>query len=594
MMKKIAFLTTLLFCICSLSFSQETEKQLYYFQQYENTESALKKYLSDILSVNSINQDSLDIVYLNIIPPMGCPRCEGIVVEYNRLLQKQSAGKDFIINVAVYSKPNALDGYLEHQHFSGNVLFRDSTQTLTGIFHTLNNSFAVPYITKISLKSGRLISEYSALGINMSSELVQEIRAKQDYLPLMEQIDQQQNEESPVSVAVHAKAWEDLSKSRFFNMPVDSFVVKDADKIPYVYDFSLDKNAHFLILRNYLTNSFSLYSLNDKRIFVKKTDFEPTAAENKMFISQKISPKIYDYMMGMNLLVSMYLNASFAGDNVYIMASLPNVFIEKSDSTESIGYANQPVCLLKNHEGGLVRMILLDSIQKPEQYALSHSVGILFEDSTMAFQLQKGWPVFGIASAPEDNENNPFKNSFYMDANSVLFYNSTNRNVHITSPLDSLYAKYKLGYFFSSPMEKNIHGVYYWTDTHIGKVYKLTQDFDKQTHIGDLFDIEKVLKQMPFTENLAYLESYSKYFSRQIVDFNISPKGLLTALVSDNKHFYYYEADKNGKINISAFLDSMGTKKITNLQFSENIDSKQTVYALYQDNQQIVIYIFKF
>lgn len=597
-MKKKIILLSALFCFGVFGFSQTAEGQLYYFQQYENTETALKTYLSDILYANKINPEGIDNIYLNIIPPMSCPRCEGIVVEYNKTLQQQSAGKDFIINVVAYSKPAALDQYIAHQHFSGNILFRDSTKTLLSIFNTMNGAFAVPYITKVSLKSGRLISEYSVLGIEMSSDLVQAIRAKQDFLPLVQRNNNQTtNEENqPINIAVYADSWQDAWNSRYINLPVDSFAVKDADKIPYNYEFLLDKNARSLILSNFLNASFSLYSLNNKKIFVKKTDFIPTKAEDKMFVSKEISSEIYDYLLSINLPVSMYLNADFTGDNVYIMSSLPKIFIiTGSDSVASLGYANQAVCLIKTKSGDLVRTILLDSIQIPEQYDFDHTVGVIFtKENTMAFRLKKGWPAGGTTSVPPSDERNPFLTDFYKNTNSVLFYNLANKQVNVTSPIDSLYAKYKLGYFFSSPIEKNLNGTFYWTDKYMGKIYKLSQDLKKQTLICDLFDMKNTLQQMPYAENLEYIESYSKYFSRQILDFNISPKGLITALVSDKTHFYFYEINKKGEINISAFPDYWNTATITTLHFGENINNQQTVYALYQNNQKMIIYKFLF
>ena len=204
-------------------------------------------------------------------PPMGCPRCEPLVIENNRHLQSQSGGEDFIINVLVYPKPAALGAYIERQNFAGNILYIDSTQILSTIFNTLNNTFAVPFITKVSLQSGRLISEYSALGIRMSYEKVQHIRAKQDYLPLAARRAGNQNRQhQPISVRAYIDSWQNWRNIRLINMPVASFPVQDAHKIPRVYNFSLDTSGHYLILDDFLANAFFLYSLNDDNVFVKK------------------------------------------------------------------------------------------------------------------------------------------------------------------------------------------------------------------------------------------------------------------------------------------------------------------------------------
>jgi|GEM_PF-6923258 len=592
MKKRNYLLIALLLCICSYAFSQdESEDQLYYFQQYEKSENALKAYLTNILEVNGINRDTVDIIYLNIIPPMGCPRCEGVVVEYNKTLQKQSGG-NFIINVAYYSKPAALDEYLTHQNFAGNITFRDSTETLSEIFHA---NFFVPFITKVSLKAGRLIAGYSSLGINMSKEFVQKIMEENDFKPLVKRNKGNEKSQRPLVVMAHHSA-NDKSLN-FFKMPVDSFCIKDADKIPYVNKFSLNNNAHYLLLDNFLSNSFSLYSLDDNKNFIKKHDYLPTKEEGKMFISKELPPNIFNYLNGMNLLVSMYLNASFIGyDDVYIMASLPKVFMEKSDSDDiSIAYMNQPVCLIKNLSGNLSRMILLDSIAiQIAPYALNHPNGVLFaENNTMSFDITKGWPAGGTTAFPESEEDNPFLKDFYNNANSILFYNLENKTVSITAPIDSLYAKYKLGYYLSSPMVKYINGAYYWVDQHIGKVYKFSQDFKNQELVFDLFNLKKELKQLPFTENLAYIESYDDYFYRAVLDFNISPDGLLTALVSDDGDYrYYYEVNKKGKLNITPFF-VRDFSKITTLRFGQNSKNYQVVYALCQNNQKMIIYKFQ-
>ena len=529
---------------------------------------------------------------------MGCPRCEPLVIENNRHLQSQSNGEDFIINVLIYPKPAALGAYIARQNFAGNILYIDSTQILSTIFNTPNNAFAVPYITKVSLQSGRLISEYSALGIRMSYEKVQNIRAKQDYLPLVSRADSQTRQHHPISVRAYIDSWQDWRNIRIINMPVDSFPVHDAHKISRAHNFSLDKSGRYLILDDFLNSAFLLYSLNADGVFVKKTVLAPTAEDNKRFISPEINPVILSTIANMNLLVSMYLNASFAGDDIFIMASLPALFItESEDHNLSIGSANQPVCLTKNREGDLIRMIMLEPIQAqvPEQHSLTHTSGVFFaEENIMVFQLSKGWPVRGTGAVPESYEESPFNASFYTDAKTLLFYDLTTNTATVTAPLNPLYAQFKLGYFFNLPMVRRIDGAFYWTDRSMGRIYRFSEDFKTQTLIADLFEMENVLEQMPFAENLAYLESYTRFFYRRILDFNISPQGRLTALVRSGNHFKFYEVDERGRINISAFPDTIKDKEVTNFRFGENTENQQIVYGLYQNNQQIAIYKFKF
>jgi hypothetical protein len=593
-MKQSIIIVLIFILLLPIAIHAQDEEQLYYIHQKQGTEQILKQYLTDILNESSISTEMPEYVYVNFIPPMACPRCEGIVIQYNQLLQKIDK-KQVIINVLLYKKEKALPEYIRRQNFPGNVVFIDTTRQFLRIFQVNKEIVSVPYLTKISLKQGKTIASLSSLGIDLDEKLVENIINKttiEDLHLSIDAITEAKPGESPVSFSLHFDNWEQLFDTELLLFPKDSCKILASDTVPVIYTFAVNPDGDKLIIDNSLTNSFTLYSKENKQ-WENPIPLRPTIEEDMMFIDKSLDPFIYEYVKGINLLVSMYLNASFTKQNLYLTASLPQLTLAKKDSTVSLEYSNMPVCLIKDYQGRTVRSFLFDEIMDDKEYVFLHSGGLFFEDDSLfVFQLQKGWPAVGAEALPKEKENNPFLPEFYDNSKTILFYNVNTHDCTLTAPLDSLYKKYKLGYYINTPLVKKCNNRYYWVDTRLGKISVLSDDFKSSVLVCDLLKIDTVLHSMPYSENLLYMESYRPFFEKEIIDFDVPDDNNCIALVSAGAHYYLYQTTANGKVNVTAFPDKIGDKNITGLQFGSISQDNRLIYGLYQSDHEIVVYLF--
>jgi len=579
--------------------AQNTENALYYIYQKSGTENLLQQYITQMAEKKEIDIDNINEVYINFIPPMGCPRCEGVVTQYNHVLSQLSDNKAFIINVLLYKKEKALSQYIHTQNFQGDILYVDTTDMFIQIFHVNSESAKLPYLTKISPQEGHLIWGMPTLGINLNESLVKEAIQKKSQEALHdEKKDYLSSKERPISLRMHIDKWnwQELWSSLTPKHSVDSFKIAGADILPIVTEFSINRQGDKLLVNNFVNSSFFLFSLKDNEWNAPIT-LSPTPDEEKMYIDPNISPFIYQYCKENNILVSMYLTAGFCDDGLYIMASLPKLIIEVNDSSAGLGYYNAPVCLIKNHEGMLMKQDFWGDDNKidvkDKGYTFLHSSGNYFsEDDLFVFPLQKGWPTVGTSASP-DNDNTPFSEEFYNQSNTLLFYHANNETLNITAPLNSLYKEYKLGYYYCNTLVKKCSHRYYWVDKKIGNIYQLSTDLKTSTLVCDLFNMDAILQPLPYSETLSYMDSYGTYFNKTVVDFEIFENDVCKAIIYDGTHYYLYQVKNKVVTHISTFSQMIGTLKLTGMQFGYKEQETPVIYGLYQNNKDIVTYLFE-
>ncbi|MDR1652718.1 MAG: hypothetical protein LBS01_03530 [Prevotellaceae bacterium] len=586
-------LTMLCLCalFCAACFGQQQEK-LYFMHQREGSQKQLQQYLAQLLSKGGVKSDTLDNIYVNFIPPMGCPRCEGVVAIYNKVLLKNEPTA-FLVNVLIYRKEKALGQYISKQNFTGSLLVADTSDLFAQIFHVNNEEAIVPYITKISLKQGRLITAASSLGATLDNDFISLMVNKNDFDKTTD-IMYEERGEQPLNIALHLDKWQEIVDKKFILMPYDSCSIIAADTLPFVETFAVSRDGANLLVNNFLTSSFVLYS-KQSHLWVAPTALLPSQAEDTMFIGKSVTPYVYQYLKSNNVLVSMYLKAAFMQKNIYLTASLPKAdMVWKEDSTASVAYFNMPVLILKNGSGNNIATYQLDMEElENDGFAYSHSNGSFFaDDSIFVYTVQKGWPAAGTEALPQNDSQNPFISDFYNEAPTLCFYSLKNKTITKTAPLDAVYKKYKLGYYVSAPAVKKIENTYYMTDKRLGKIYSLSKDFASSTRLADLFGMDTVMHQMPYSEDLPYMDSYQKFFNREIIDFEVSNKSECKALVLADKHYYLYQTKKN-KLDCTPLPDTLNGMKISGVQFGRDSRNSLIVYGLYQNSQNIVVYSFK-
>ncbi|MDR2085498.1 MAG: hypothetical protein LBP67_10945 [Bacteroidales bacterium] len=586
--------------------NQDTQL-LYYLHQKVGTEEQLQNYISTIIKNKKDNIDTLSDIYINFIPPMRCPRCEGLLITYNNMLKIATQDSAVIINVLLYKKPHALQKYINRQNFPGDFLFIDTSDNIYNIFTSNNNDkLLVPFVTKISIPNGRLITAKPTLGMTLDSLLIEQMINEIMFEPLHsinENLDLSLTAKTSNNLTNTERWIESLSITinKQPLLPYDSCIIPDVHALPELNSFQINHTGNELLISDFLSNSFILYS-KEQNNWANPTPLSPNIEEKTMFIESGLDTSyVYYYLRDANVLVSMYLEASFTKSNQYIFASLPRL---EWSGLSNITYYNMPICLIKNKNAETIRFFLLDSIAELESdkllklgYSFSHPTGLYFEeDSLFVFQIQKGWPVIGSEALPQiDNiSDNPFLNEFYTpQLQTIMLYNHYTNSYVLAAPLDPIYEKHKLGYYYSTPIVKKFDEIYYVGDKHTGKILQLSHDYVSTDLVCDIFMLDTVIKQMHFSEDIAYIESYKIYFDKWLKDFVVINDSFYT-IISDIENNYLIEIKDNHPCRIQSFPKYYRGLKIANMQFGYNEQNEHVVYGLYQDNLNAVIYTFDF
>jgi hypothetical protein len=142
---------------------------LHQIHQIETT----RQDLSDFFIRSGISFKN-EVVYAVTLPPMTCSRCEGIINPFISYLKKKDQEAEAGI-ISVYDKPKALHKYLEKRQFSADWFITSADDQFTSLFHFSGGSLQVPFIVKFNIRTGDLIAGYSTLGMEMNSEMVDEI-----------------------------------------------------------------------------------------------------------------------------------------------------------------------------------------------------------------------------------------------------------------------------------------------------------------------------------------------------------------------------------------------------------------------------------
>ncbi|MDR2909804.1 MAG: hypothetical protein LBV47_00335 [Bacteroidales bacterium] len=591
--------------LCTTALKAE-EDYLYYMRQRQGTQEMLKEYVAGILRSKGVDSKGMDEVYVNFIPPMGCPRCEGLVVMYSNMLHKSTAEKAYIINVLLYEKEKALMQYISQQNFPGNLLHTDTTNLFSDIFAVNGDEAMVPYLSKISLRMGRIVAAVPALGIQLDTTFVSGMIHKKDFEEFANSAVNQTSEEKGISYSlrfnIDSLRQKKMSVGKIvgalFKTPKESVNpvrIAGADTLPLIHQFAIDQTGNRLVVNNHLTNSYILYTKQGNS-YESPVILAPLQEEDEMYISKSISPEISRYFKEQKVLVSMYLNTSFTGKGLYIMASLPKLEGTMVDSTASLSYSNMPVCLIKDTKNNTMRQYSFSNIDVEEKHGfifLHPDASYFEEDSLFVFGLQKGWPAVGTGAVPKNESDSPFRDEFYSHASTLMFYNTQSGQYKLTAPLDEFFKKHRLEYYASSSLVKKCNGRYFYASQSLGKIHAMSNNFESSTTVHDFFETGTVAGHIPVREELSYIEEAGKlYLNKWIADFEVMPDNSCKAIVKDGDYWYYYDS-KNSSTGIRAvFPNEIESKELSCVKFGRDKNGETVIYGLYQNSQDIVVYTF--
>lgn len=536
---------------CS-SKDSNTEKNLYQLYQYENTEAAIIKFFEDF----KINFKS-DTSIVFILPPMGCPRCEGAINPINEYLKKFKVESDIII-VAVHNKKKAAEKYLKKKSFNAdyNIVVDDS---FLENFYLSVEPLKVPFITKFNHKIGKLLYSKSLLGYNLDSLNI--INLINPSVPLLiKKIKSSELNKSDQTKAngIYLKNISDIPIRKKLKL-IDT----DEYSLSNVLDFQINRSFSFLSTLDELSLNLYIYDLETGRL---ETVLYPDLNEEKKFID--VPEPIYDYIKQNNIIQSMYFSHKFYNDTqLLISASLPKVYEIEEDN---IGYSNEAVFILKNVYNNNDNHIINFSNHPDILFGLNHpKAQFILQDSLIFIPLSKGWPTRGttvITSNINDSEN-PFSDLFYVYTPQFAVYDFSGNFLKYYGQLDDSHKKLKLGYYANNPIIKAEHSNYLIADKYAGKIqiYQKFNDSSIPKEIS-IFKIDFVNTNLDYTKQpLKYItETFKKIFQKNIIDF-VSEDSVIHTLIDEGNSLSLisiHQFTNNRNINyFPKYFDSMKFKK---------------------------------
>jgi hypothetical protein len=380
------------------------EHDLHRLVQFTGTSEALR----DLFKNEGINSNS-DYLITVILPPMGCPRCEGLIAPFlNDIKDLDSAQSTAVF--AFYPKPKPLFNYLKERQFPADDIYIFTNEKILNNFYLSSNGLQVPFFAKFRISTGELILSKSTLGMDYTRETaVSFIKASNPLGKIKRQdsIDIK-NSYAPFDM-------DSLTKSG--NNYLDNYeisIVKDSEnfalsQISRAFFSGDGKKISFM---DDLTNSICVYEKKEND-FELMRNIRAGEFENRLFFSDELGESMYQFLKKMNVLNSMYFNSGLYGDTVIISASLPQVYYEDKEA-ERIAYFNKIVFLKENLKTANSRTF--SEIDTSLQFLiLNHIEARYFPKQNKIFiPLSKGWPDSGHGSEPEDTAlENPFREDFY-------------------------------------------------------------------------------------------------------------------------------------------------------------------------------------
>lgn len=580
-MKKL-IITTLSICLAFYAGSQNPEgdafssppDDLHFILQKEGTQQNVVEYFSE--SNIAFRKDT---VYIVLLPPMVCARCEGIINPFILELREQYPETEVALMV-FYPKTKALNSYLRKRQFIADHVLACTDDSFLDNFHFSTGDLQVGYILKMAVGSGKLITSKSTLGLTMDTDFIQWL--------LEVKTPQETYKASGISTDNKPENFPSLDYNQLKNNILYATSIKDLEEKPghplSLIEFpSFSEDIKYFSFLDGLSNSIYIYSLEESGASFMNALF-PGDEEDRMFIAGDIGDTLFLFLKQMNIINSMYFSNTFIGDRVMITASLPRIFWEDKE-TEKIAYFNQPSYLLKDIKTGKTILHVIPETNSDTLLSFSHIESKCIEKGKYFFlPVSKGWPVSGTKSLQWDNvEVNPFRAEFYHNIPLFSVYDQKGRFIRYFDYLDSVFIQNKTGYTFSNPLVKSFDGKLWVINPNSGELRCFaSHESDEPLLKIPLIENKNFSSRLdPKIQPLEYLEECSDNLQNNIVDFII--EGDHVWFVSKEGDFYRLaKQDLKDNARNEWLLPTVYEKRKANTFKIFNIDKKVVIMGIYE------------
>lgn len=398
-----------------------------------------------------------DFVNIWIIPPMGCPRCEGVASITMALFRTLRPNEKHIVWIDQYYT-GQLKQYLKDRNYPADTIL-DAQAGIPSHWFSVNlGHFQTPHYIRYNRNKRAITDEKPLLGASISEQWVQDRIAEK---------------EAPVEIiscgpGKAEEATVPAGDSGLFT-EINKFIIPGDLPDFFNLDISPDRNEIALV-DNF---SWDLVRLQKKEGKCSRVNVLAQLPLDT-FISPDAPPAVVRMMKKSGMINNMVFSPRYTRekDALLLGISLPKIEF----ANDAIAYYNEAVIV-------------------KTQWDESRILGAIEKDSTSHFQpthtrfypapngkelyvkCTKGWPVSGSEKSVEvDSPDNPFRNDFYSDVPVFALTERTGRITKTLGRLDDMHQKTRTGYFYMDLSAAFHRDTLFYTTGYSGKIYSQYQD----------------------------------------------------------------------------------------------------------------------
>jgi hypothetical protein len=448
-MKKQYFVLVYLMCYLSGLTQAQSEKSM-------AQAGICREKLDSLIFVVESCMGNSDIANIWIIPPMGCPRCEGVSALAMGMFRNQDPGEKHIVWIDRYYKEN-LKTYLRDRKFPSDTIL-DATSGIMSDWMSINlGQFQTPHYLRYNRTKKSFVSEHSLLGANVSNDWIKEIRLEQNN-PVQIVSCLNSNPKAEMT-SVQNEGFYDQSIS--FEIPGDipefsqRDISEDRQEVCLVDNFSWD-----IIRLQRSNNTCSRVSILSQLPL-------------DTFISSDAPESIVRMLKKSGVINYMVFSPKYGRNkDLYVGISLPKIVF----SDNNLGYYNEAVLVNSDWRHSWIKGCF--ETDSALGFQTSHTRFFLDRNEKNLFmKCNKGWPVIGTSSyISNDSHESPFRRDFYDLAPALAISDLKGKVYGHMGKLDDLFSRTRTGYYYSNISAAFHRDTFYFTNGYSGQIYSQFQD----------------------------------------------------------------------------------------------------------------------
>jgi hypothetical protein len=530
------------------------------------------------------------VINIWLVPPMGCPRCEGIIPVSIEMMKVHAPDELHLVWLLKHTREELKD-YLSQREFDDYMLWDAADGRFEQFVHMNIGEIQTPHYLRFDPVQDKFVHQISLLGSRLSDQYLQDVISGKErnirYIPC----------NAGARIEANTRNEVRFTQIEKYNIPgnsvepLDMTISKDRKKCLFIDRFSWDA-----------------IEMNAKEDIQRFGVFSTFNADT--FIDPRVPGETYRMLKSTGVLNNMLFSPSYAADNKEIRFSASIARLDFHDN--EVDYFNVAV-LLTGAANKPFKVKSRIQANKPEALSIMHTYTFLHPDKPLMFTgLSKGWPSSGNQPfVDNDSPESPFRKDFYENAPLFMKLDYAGNNMGFVGSMDPVYQKLRTGYYYTYTSAVFHKSEFYYSDGYSCKVYSESSgaapicdlnlnplilngmgqgqiSIDGQTQIPLCKAIEAPVLQLHADSQLNYILDFKSVFKDCITKFDLNDDFVLCLVYRDRKpRAILYDRKKQSMISEHWIPEKMGDAKLSRVIV--NRDHKDVLWldALYLDGNQL-------